>query len=105
VVQVSTIIGFIGRNSFAVGSNNLVFGNNTRASRYATKPKWRYYDTKTAYDVGENAYITTLQVNQDAYFVSNVFIKSVNINDIYQSKTVDRGYVMVPDGVYSIFNR
>ena len=33
-----------------------------------------------------NAYITTLQVNQNTYFVGNVFLDNVNINDIYQRR-------------------
>ena len=36
--------------------------------------------------VSENAYITTLQVNQNSYFVGNVFLNNVNINDIYQTR-------------------
>ena len=62
----------IGRNSFAVGSNNLVFGNNTRAVVMQLNQNGDITIPKRL-DVGENAYITTLQVNQDTFFVGNVF--------------------------------
>ena len=79
----------IGRNSFEVGSTNLVFGNNTRAIVMQLNQNADITIPKRL-DVGENAYLTMLQVNQDAYFVNNVCIKSVNVNDVYEKTSYTR---------------
>ena len=53
-------------------------------------------------DVGENAYITTLQVNQDAYFVGSVFLNGVNINTLYQPRAWISCYVSTSPTISTI---
>ena len=83
----------IGRNSFNVGTYNLVFGNNTRAIVMQLNQNGDITIPKQI-TVGENAYITTLQVNANSYLVGDVFLTSnnVNINDIYSKKTIYTRY-------------
>ena len=38
------------------------------------------------FSVPNNAYITTLQVNQNSYLNGGVFLNSVDINSIYQKR-------------------
>ena len=75
----------IGRNSGNVGANNLAIGNSTRAVVMQLNQNGDITISKQL-TVGENAYITTLQVNQNSYFVGSVFLNNVNINDIYQRR-------------------
>ena len=56
--------------------------------------------------VGQNAYITTLQVNQDTFFVGNVFFGGIDISWLYQKRpwvagTVnDNGTIISTSGRY-----
>ena len=52
---------------------------------YAAKQKWDISIPKQL-TVGQNAYVTTLQVNQNTYLNGGVFLDSVDINTLCQTR-------------------
>ena len=105
---------YVGRGAYNVGQNNFVIGSNMIApiSNGVTQAYvgFQINTDRTAYftgkvhaldrlevrgnfDVLNNAYITTLQVNQDTYFVGNVFFGGIDINWIYQKRPWVAGIV------------
>jgi hypothetical protein len=87
-----------------VGTNNLVFGNNTKAIVMQLNQNGDITISKQL-TVGENAYITTLQVNQNAYFVGEVELKGVNINDIYQKRPWISCLIQIVGSTVSVNNQ